>query len=73
MSAGQYWLKGTACLRYIVNSPDRLRWGYHEQSYRVNRIQQKEKNMALSCRSYGPRNRLKNIVFENDAHRNKKS
>jgi hypothetical protein len=43
MSAGQYWLKGTACFRYIVNGPDRLRWGYHEQSYRVNRIQQKRK------------------------------
>ena len=21
---------------YIVNAPVRLRWGYHEQSYRVN-------------------------------------
>lgn len=29
---------------YIVNGPDRLSWGYYEQSYRVNLIQQKRKH-----------------------------
>ena len=70
--AGQDWLKGDGMFVCIVNGPDRLRWGYHEQSYRVKPNSAEEKTWLFHCRSYGSRNRLKNIVFENDAHRKQK-
>jgi len=41
--AGQDWLKGDGMFVCIVNGPDRLRWGYHEQSYRVKPNSAEEK------------------------------
>ena len=56
MSAGEYWLKGAGMFACIVNGPDRLRWGYHEQSNRVNRIQQKRKTWLFHVEAMFSRN-----------------
>jgi hypothetical protein len=36
MSAGQYWFERDGMFACIVNGLERLRWGYHDQSYIVN-------------------------------------
>jgi hypothetical protein len=72
MSGGTVLVERDGMFARIVNSPDRLRWGYHEQSYRMNRIQQKKKHGSFMQKLWFSK-RLKNIVSENDARRSERS
>jgi hypothetical protein len=63
---------GVFCM-YLSTAPDKLRWEYHEQSYKCEPNSVEEKPMALLCRSYASRNCLKkkNFSFPKMTLRNK--
>jgi hypothetical protein len=58
---------------YIVNGPDRLRRGYHEQSYRSEPNSAEEKTWLFHGEAMVLETVPKTSFSGNDAHRNKVS